>query len=1017
MKPPQRPRVLLPVLAAALLLSATFWRGNGIDAGPYLQSATPDSIWVCWETANGGSNPTESRVDFGTTAALGQTALGIHLGSSAGTVIHQTQLQSLVPDTIYYYRVHTGNWGSAVYHFRTPPPYDAETPWRFAAISDTQIDGGNATKHREVIEDGIISYVQQQYGADIPSELSFLINTGDLVGTGTNHAHWQNHFFAQAEQLLREVPLYPVLGNHEVNANLYFEYMNLPLNGTPGFDEHWYWVDHQNVRLVSMDTNAPFNVQAQLDWLDGVLADAATTTTIDFVFAQFHHPHKSELWTPGESSFSGQAVQRLEAFSTQTGKPSIHFFGHTHGYSRGQSRDHEHVWVNVATGMGNPDYWYEYPQADYDEFQYSVPEWGFAIVDVTAGNDPSFRLRRLSRGNEFVFRDNELIDEITVRRFNIRPYKPTAVAPNPASGVVPGVGVELIGSAFNDVDGDSLLESHWQVTTMSGDYSSPVVDDWRRIENWHRPANGDGWYSVNTVTDAAIEDVVLNESLPGCVPVYWRVRYRDAGLRWSDWSDEQMFQVGDSDAGGAAPIPANGATGVALSPTLEWFPCSPADSYDVYFGTSAPLGPGDFQGTQVATTYQPGLLQPDSIYFWRIDSVVGGQSQTGPTWSFETTPTYPTQYTTEWRFEDANPATGQPLEVAYGDSELIPLGMSYGSDWVLGTTGAGVPDIGGETARYIRMNNVSGANTGLQTWFNAPGNGGGGCCDVFEFTFVWDVYLDAAQTGLQALWQGNASNTNDAEFFLNASTGGFHVRGQGSVGGGDWSTGEWLRIAHRVDYSDSSAVFVNGVKVLSDDELIAPDWFYGLGSGLPGWMLTDDSGGSDVALLYCANLALVDGLMPDGAIAALGGPDARGIFVPGQTSNYCTPAFPHSGGVPARIEAAGQFVVPGGNLTLTALDLPPNQFGYFLTSETPGFVPTPGGSDGNLCLAGSIGRFVPQVMNSGPAGTIAIPVDLAALPLTPPIAVQAGETWNFQAWFRDVGNRSNFTDAVAVTFR
>ena len=37
----------------------------------------------------------------------------------------------------------------------------------------------------------------------------------------------------------------------------------------------------------------------------------------------------------------------------------------------------------------------------------------------------------------------------------------------------------------------------------------------------------------------------------------------------------------------------------------------------------------------------------------------------------------------------------------------------------------------------------------------------------------------------------------------------------------------------------------------------------------------------------------------------------------------------------------------------------------------------------------------------------------------PPHTVLPGDTWNFQAWFRDMnpGPTSNFTDGVAVTFR
>ena len=140
--------LLLPLGALLLFVSAMVWSGNGIQAGPYLQDAAPDSVWVCWETASTGPNPTESRVDYGTSPLLGQSVNGTYLNSSGGTIIHQTLLSALAPDTIYYYQVITGSWTSGVYHFRTPPSLDAETPWRFAAVSDTQYDGSNPTTRR-----------------------------------------------------------------------------------------------------------------------------------------------------------------------------------------------------------------------------------------------------------------------------------------------------------------------------------------------------------------------------------------------------------------------------------------------------------------------------------------------------------------------------------------------------------------------------------------------------------------------------------------------------------------------------------------------------------------------------------------------------------------------------------------------------------------------------------------------------------------------------------------------------
>ncbi len=39
------------------------------------------------------------------------------------------------------------------------------------------------------------------------------------------------------------------------------------------------------------------------------------------------------------------------------------------------------------------------------------------------------------------------------------------------------------------------------------------------------------------------------------------------------------------------------------------------------------------------------------------------------------------------------------------------------------------------------------------------------------------------------------------------------------------------------------------------------------------------------------------------------------------------------------------------------------------------------------------------------------------MPVNPPMPFQPGETWNFQAWYRDTGGTNNFTDAVSVLTR
>ncbi len=130
----------------------------------------------------------------------------------------------------------------------------------------------------------------------------------------------------------------------------------------------------------------------------------------------------------------------------------------------------------------------------------------------------------------------------------------------------------------------------------------------------------------------------------------------------------------------------------------------------------------------------------------------------------------------------------------------------------------------------------------------------------------------------------------------------------------------------------------------------------------------------------------------------------------------------NSTGSPAVLGAAGSPQLAADELTLFVNGAPPQQTTLFLASRTGGFTPGAGGSQGNLCLGGSIGRFSGpgEIRVSSAQGRAALHVNLAQLPEGgASSAAMAGETWNFQAWYRDVnpGPTSNFSSAVAVTFQ
>ena len=137
-------------------------------------------------------------------------------------------------------------------------------------------------------------------------------------------------------------------------------------------------------------------------------------------------------------------------------------------------------------------------------------------------------------------------------------------------------------------------------------------------------------------------------------------------------------------------------------------------------------------------------------------------------------------------------------------------------------------------------------------------------------------------------------------------------------------------------------------------------------------------------------------------------------------TNYCA-AVANSTGATGSISATGSILAASNDVTLTGSGLPTGQFGIFVTSAVAGFVPNPAGSNGNLCLAGSLGRFVGpgQILAIDGNGEINLTIDLASIPSGGgTIAVAAGDTRFFQAWHRDgVGGGSNFTNGLEITFQ
>ena len=130
--------------------------------------------------------------------------------------------------------------------------------------------------------------------------------------------------------------------------------------------------------------------------------------------------------------------------------------------------------------------------------------------------------------------------------------------------------------------------------------------------------------------------------MPGLEPgglYYWRVDEIDiSGKVYT--GDVWSFTAAPKTA--FKPAPRDEAKWVdSKAPQLSWSAGTTVQSHDVYFGTSrddvAAGAGGAFKGNQIGMTYEPGALQANTTYYWRVDEVeAGGAKQMGAVWSFTT---------------------------------------------------------------------------------------------------------------------------------------------------------------------------------------------------------------------------------------------------------------------------------------------------------------------------------------------------------------------------------------------
>jgi len=517
----------LVAISFALLSLAAF--ADSMHVGPFLQQPGPSSIIVRWEGVfKNRPKVFVQEAPAGKIRSFPATPVRDHVFTvddvlTAKNILFTSSIQGLSPNTTYHYWLQSDSYSGKKYQFKTLNTKAED--FAFLVMSDAQ-SGWEVTTRS--IRESVMKYAFDEY----PDEANFPIRTalfaGDLVQNGSQYSRWKKEFFDPMQPLLARIGTYPALGNHEEDDRLYFSYFDLPTNGSKGYLEHWYYFDYGNVRFITLDTNTKYRVQAQLDWLDKLLETSAQDPKIDFVIAQFHHPHKSELWLAGETAYSGELEKRLVAYSQKTAKPSLYFCGHTHGYSRGHHPTANHSMLIIGSIGGDTDNWGDYKQRDYPEYTKTLDEFGWMLVQVHGGEKPTLSIKRYSFGTDGNARDLGVVDEFVLRRFDSLPSTPKILeAQVTTSGKKSFIDFSL--SDFSDLDlEDFHLSTMVQISQTASDTPTLVHEYLQNNENWYNGRDQNQGLSL--------QKFKLEFGPERDQKYYIRAKYRDSALGWSSFS-------------------------------------------------------------------------------------------------------------------------------------------------------------------------------------------------------------------------------------------------------------------------------------------------------------------------------------------------------------------------------------------------------------------------------------------------------------------------------------------------
>jgi 3',5'-cyclic AMP phosphodiesterase CpdA len=218
------------------------------------------------------------------------------------------RLTELEPGALYCYALDELSEPAG---FRTAPSPLANAPVRFVVFGDSGKEGERQAAVRAQLD-------------TVPFDL--MLHTGDIVYGDAGLARYERDFFGAYAELLKNVPVFPTIGNHEYQNDRgapYRQVFALPENGGADGAERWYSFDWGDVHFVALDTEQVGDAQSA--WLAQDLAN----NQLPWKVVYLHRP-------PYSSGYHGSSPAVRKAFSALFEEHGVQvvFAGHDHDYER-----------------------------------------------------------------------------------------------------------------------------------------------------------------------------------------------------------------------------------------------------------------------------------------------------------------------------------------------------------------------------------------------------------------------------------------------------------------------------------------------------------------------------------------------------------------------------------------------------------------------------------------------------------------------------------------------------------